>query len=347
MESSIAWHGNAEAGYLSLLDQTRLPLETKVLRIESLADTIEAIKRLAVRGAPAIGIAAAYGVILGLRERQPKDLEAFGRDLKAVCSDLAASRPTAVNLGWATRRMEAAGSDPSLAERLDLEALLAEAVAIHNEDRELCTRIGQAGVHLIEDGMTVLTHCNTGRLATAGDGTALAVMFATWQAGKRFRVLADETRPLLQGARLTAFELVEAGIPVDVLCDSAAAGLIGRGDVDLILTGADRIAANGDAANKVGTYGLALAAAAHDVPMYIAAPASTFDLSIDDGTAIPIEDRGPEEILSLAGHRVAAPGAGARNPAFDVTPGGLLRGLITDRGMVEPVTKESIAALFG
>jgi methylthioribose-1-phosphate isomerase len=217
-----------------------------------------------------------------------------------------------------------------------LAAVLDEAQQIKVQDEDLCRRMGEFGSALIQDGMTVLTHCNAGRLATAGDGTALAVMFAAHAQGRQFRVLADETRPLLQGARLTALELCQAGIPVEVVVDSAAAGLIARGEVDIIFTGADRVAANGDVANKVGTYGLALAADAHDVPMYVVAPTSTFDLDLADGSLIPIEDRDPEEVLSLGGQRLAAANVGARNPAFDITPVGLLAGLITDRGVIRP-----------
>jgi methylthioribose-1-phosphate isomerase len=337
---TISWTGDADSGVLFLIDQTRLPHERIVLELTELDGVIDAIRRLAVRGAPAIGVAAGYGVVIGVRTSG----KGFAEALAEVGDRLIAARPTAVNLAWAVRRVAERGArEPSLS------ALLDEARAIHEEDQALCRGMGEAGASLIEDGMTVLTHCNTGRLATAGDGTALAVMFAAHRQGKKFRVLADETRPLLQGARLTALELAEAGIPVDVICDSAAAGLMARGEVDLVLTGADRVAANGDAANKVGTYSVALAANAHDVPMYVVAPVSTFDLSIPDGSHIPIEDRGADEILAVAGERIAPvhPGVGARNPAFDVTPGRMLSGLVTDRGIIRPVTTEAIAAMLG
>jgi methylthioribose-1-phosphate isomerase len=335
---TIRWQAGV-AGHLDLLDQTRLPGERIVLEIDRLEPLIDAIKRLAVRGAPAIGVAAGYGMVLGVRERGALDARAFLAAVDAVGEQLAQSRPTAVNLRWAVDRLRArARREPTL------EALLDEARAIHAEDEELCRRMGDAGKDLIRDGMTVLTHCNAGRLATAGDGTALAVLFAAHRAGRRFTVFADETRPLLQGSRLTALELHAAGIPVAVLADSAAAGLIARGEVDLILTGADRIAANGDVANKVGTYGLSLAARAHGIPMYVAAPASTFDLSIPDGGHIPIEDRDPDEVLAIGGRRLAPPGITARNPAFDVTPAAHLTGLITDRGLIAPVTAERIKA---
>lgn len=324
-----------------MLDQTLLPDKQVVLELQDDLGVIDAIRRLAVRGAPAIGVAAAYGVVLGVRAADPSPAEFVDR-LEAVCARLSATRPTAVNLGWAALRLQRRGRlEPTLA------ALLDEAHAIRAEDQELCRRMGEFGAPLIEAGMTVLTHCNAGRLATAGDGTALAVMFAAWSQGTRFQVLADETRPLLQGARLTALELHEAGIPVEVIPDSAAAGLIARGTVDLVITGADRVASNGDAANKVGTYGVALAAAAHQVPMYIAAPFSTFDLDIADGSEIPIEDRDPDEVLCVGGQRIAAAGVSARNPAFDVTPARLLAGLITDRGLIRPISTDAIRTTLG
>ena len=338
---TLKWRGGAD-GTLDLIDQTRLPAERIVLAIDNLAPLIEAIQRLSVRGAPALGVAGGYGVVIGVRERKPADAAAFRAAVAEVVRKVSEARPTAVNLGWAARRVAArAAADPTL------EALFDEAKAIHTEDIALCRAIGEAGASVIPEGGTVLTHCNAGALATAGEGTALAVMFAAQRAGRKFRVFADETRPLLQGARLTALELSDAGIQVDVLVDGAAAGLIARGEVQVIVTGADRIAANGDAANKVGTYGLSLAAMAHGVPMYIAAPASTFDLSLPDGSGIPIEDRDPEEVLSFAGTRVAPPGVGAKNPAFDVTPAANLAGLITDRGLIQPVTTERIKEMLG
>jgi|SRR5690606_31416972 len=333
---TIAWHGAVD-GHLAILDQTRLPQERSVLVLRSLDDVVRAIRSLAVRGAPAIGVAAGYGMVLGVRARPHGDARAFAAALAESAGALVASRPTAVNLAWSVRRVEARGrAEPTLA------ALLDEARTIHAEDAALCRAIGEAGAGLVEDGMTVLTHCNAGRLATAGDGTALAILYAAQRAGRRFRVLADETRPLLQGARLTALELHAAGIEVEVIADSAAAGLMRQGEIQLVLTGADRIAANGDVANKVGTYALALAAHAHRVPMWVAAPASTFDLSIPSGAEIPIEQRDPEEVLAVAGARIAAPGVKARNPAFDVTPAELLTGLVCDRGCIRPVTAERI-----
>lgn len=336
MEPTIAWQG-AEDGHLSLLDQTLLPDEHVVLQITDYRVVMDAIQRLAVRGAPAIGVSAAYGVVLGVRAAVEAEADGFSAGLKRVCAEMSATRPTAVNLAWATRRVEMRGQqEPTVA------ALLDEARKIHEEDIQLCRGMGEHGAPLIKDGMTVLTHCNAGRLATSGDGTALAVMFEAWRRGTKFQVLADETRPLLQGIRLTALELHEEGIPVEVIPDSAAAGLIARGDVDLVITGADRVAGNGDAANKVGTYAVALAAQAHDVPMYIAAPSSTFDMSLASGAEIPIEDRDPEEVLSVRGQRLAPTGVSARNPAFDVTPAAMLRGLITECGIIAPIDRSEI-----
>ncbi len=341
MHPTIKWNGD-ENGWLSLIDQTLLPHEQVVLEHRDLDGVIDSIRRLAVRGAPAIGVAAGYGMVIGVRERVAAG-KSFADALEVSAELLSQSRPTAVNLSWAVKRLSAVGrATPSV------QALLAEARVVHSEDQDLCRRMGEFGADLIKDGMRVLTHCNAGRLATAGDGTALAVLFAAWAKGIRFKVFADETRPLLQGSRLTALELSDAGIPVDVIVDSAAAGLIARGEVDLIVTGADRVAANGDAANKVGTYGLALAARAHGIPMYVVAPASTFDLETATGDLIPIEDRDASEVLCLNGLRIGAPGVGARNPAFDVTPADYLAGLVTDRGLIEaPITADSIKLALG
>lgn len=339
---TISWSGSARDGHLELLDQTCLPQRVEVLRIGDVESVVAAIRRLSVRGAPAIGVAAAYGVILGVRKADGDGTQTYRDRLHEVGDTLIAARPTAVNLSWAVRRMQAAGSRAA-----SLDALLDEARAIHEEDRALCLAMGEVGAPLVREGATVLTHCNTGRLATAGDGTALAVLFEAWRRGTRFRVLADETRPLLQGARLTALELADEGIPVDLIADGAAAGLIARGEVDLVLVGADRVAGNGDAANKVGTYGLALACRAHGVPMYVVAPTTTFDLGLDDGSMIPIEERDPAEVLDLGGSRIEISGVGARNPAFDVTPGSLLAGIVTDRGIIQPVDADAVRSTIG
>jgi methylthioribose-1-phosphate isomerase len=306
----------------------------------------EAIQSLRVRGAPAIGIAAAMGVVLGTRGAVTP--EAFFENLGSVCAHLAASRPTAVNLTWALdrmrRRAEALRGRP-LAEAK--EAMLSEAQTLRDEDAATCHAIGEAGQGLVRDGATVLTHCNAGGLAASEYGTALAVLYSAHARGRKFRVVADETRPLLQGSRLTAWELSRAGIDVTVICDNAAGHLMQQRGVDLVVTGADRIAANGDTANKIGTYGLAVLAQAHGVPFYVAAPKSTFDFSILDGSRIPIEERSADEIRRGFGRLTAPEGVACYGPAFDVTPARLIRGIITERGVIEPVTCERIHEIFG
>lgn len=336
---TVAWHGDLQ-GHLELLDQTQLPHQRTVLSLHDADGVIEAIVRLRVRGAPAIGVAAAYGLVLGVRNLLPLPQAIVGvtRD---VASRLLAARPTAVNLQWALERcIDAVRGEPTL------ERLLAEARRIEADEIVMSACIGECGRGLVPPNGTVLTHCNTGRLATAGDGTALAVLFAAWRHGTRFRVLADETRPLLQGARLTALELAAAGIPVEILADSAAAGLIARGAVQMAIVGADRVAMNGDFANKVGTYGVALACAAHRVPFYVAAPISTFDPRVANGAGIPIEERDGNEVTSLAGISIAPAGVAARNPAFDVTPGKLVTAFVTDRGLLRPPFDAAIKGLF-
>ena len=291
-----------------------------------------------MRGAPAIGVAAGYGMVLGIRELSPIGNSFIGA-VRDVGARLFAARPTAVNLKWAIDRCVAACvGEPTL------ERLFHEACSIHADEEAMARGIGEHGKALIKPGMTVLTHCNTGRLATAGDGTALAVLFAAWREGVRFKVLADETRPLLQGARLTALELHTAGIPVDVVADSAAAGLIANGEVQLAIVGADRIARNGDVANKVGTYSVALACAAHRVPFYVAAPVSTIDMQVADGRAIPIEERDATEVTAYGGQRMAPAGVGARNPAFDITPHQLVSGIVTDLGILRAPLAPAIKA---
>ncbi len=336
---TLAWRGG-EDGELALLDQTLLPHQRRVLAVRDLDAAIEAIVALRVRGAPAIGVAAAYAVVIGVRAAAPAPAD-FLATTAAVCARLAAARPTAVNLRWAIDRVGRAA-----AREATLASLLREARAVHADEVAMSERMARFGAPLVPHGGCVLTHCNTGRLATAGDGTALAALFRAWQDGVRFRVLADETRPLLQGARLTALELAAAGIPVALCCDSAAAGLIARGEVQAAFVGADRIAANGDFANKVGTYGVALACAAHGVPFYVVAPTSTFDLAVTDGTGIPIEERDATEVSALAGRLIAPAGVGARNPAFDVTPGRLATAIVTDRGVLRPPYADAIKELF-
>jgi methylthioribose-1-phosphate isomerase len=343
---TVRWQGDID-GHLILLDQTHLPSEIIELHCRTVEDVWQAIKRLAVRGAPAIGVAAAYGVVLSLRTSGPLPLEGRAGEgnghmdfVISACDYLATSRPTAVNLFWALNRMRGVAQQHSDADANHLAGrLLAEARAIHGEDRAMCAAIGRHGADLLADlpvGAGILTHCNAGALATGGDGTALSVIFELARRGKRPHVWVDETRPLLQGARLTAWELTQRGINCTLICDSMAAQVMREGRVQAVITGADRIAANGDAANKIGTYGVATLAKAHDIPFYIAAPTSTFDLSIATGDEIPIEQRSAEEITHLTNHPVAPAGIAVYNPAFDVTPTNLIRAIITERGVFAP-----------
>lgn len=343
----MRWNGGTD-GVLTLIDQTLLPGEFREIDCRTVDDVWEAIKMLRVRGAPAIGCAAAYGVVLGVQSVVGSDdREALNRKLDEVTGDLAGSRPTAVNLFWALDRMKRVAEDhPRLSPQELHQRLLEEAAAIETEDREMCAAIGRHGAELIADGMGILTHCNAGGLATAGDGTALAVMFAAVAQGKQIQVYADETRPLLQGARLTTWELQQRGVPVTLLCDSMAGWAMKQGRVQAVITGADRIAANGDAANKIGTYSVALLARAHEIPFYVAAPSSTFDLSLASGDEIPIEERNPEEITHGFGKQTAPDGIAVYNPAFDVTPAELIEAIITERGVIRPVTEEQVRALL-
>jgi len=346
---SVRWVGGPD-GHLALLDQTRLPEAIEWRECRDVAAVIEAIRALRVRGAPAIGIAGAYGVVVAAREalRAGYGPERARAHVLSAAEEIAAARPTAVNLRWAVERVLATLPPAGVpAEAVALaSAALAEAMAIHDEDRRLCAAIGRHGAAILPEG-DVLTHCNTGALATGGDGTALAVITTAWASGRRFRVWADETRPLFQGSRLTAWELVERGVPVTVLCDSAAGHLLASGRVGCCIVGADRIAANGDTANKIGTYGLAVLAAAHGVPFFVAAPSSSFDLTLVDGAGIPIEERSPAEVTAPWGQPLAPAGAAAYNPAFDVTPARLIRGIVTEHGVVSPVDAAGIARMLG
>jgi methylthioribose-1-phosphate isomerase len=344
-----------EDGALHLLDQRFLPAEEVWLRYDDEEGVAQAIRDMVVRGAPAIGCTAAYGVALAARRRAAADptrsAAALAADLEPALDLLAATRPTAVNLFWAIARMrdeiaEAVRASTATVDSAALAAALeARAIAIHADDIAMCRRIGRHGAELLPAEVAVLTHCNAGALATGGYGTALGVIRAAREAGKAVRVLADETRPYLQGARLTAWELVRDGFDVTVIPDGAAAHLMSRGEIDCVVVGADRIAANGDVANKIGTYSLALAAARHNLPFYVAAPLSTLDLATPTGADIPIEERAGDEVLNLAGTRVAAEGARARYPAFDVTPADLVTAIITDRGVARAPYTESLAAL--
>ncbi len=344
---TLSWIGNA-AGRLRMIDQTLLPTKLKEIDCRTVETVWEGIKMLRVRGAPAIGIAAAYGVCIGLQTLGPKPTSAaFFKRLDEVVKYLASSRPTAVNLFWALDRMKTKaesmkGTDPAAI----IEAIFAEAKIIHEEDREICRAIGKFGQKLTKNGGSYLTHCNAGGLATADFGTALAVFFAATEAGKKIHVFADETRPLLQGARLTSWELQQRDIDVTLICDSMAALVMRQGKVNAVFVGADRIAANGDTANKIGTYGVAVAAAAHKIPFYVAAPVSTFDLTLKNGDGIPIEERDPEEIRNGFGKQTAPNGVRIYNPAFDVTPASLIKGIITERGIISPVDKKSIASML-
>jgi methylthioribose-1-phosphate isomerase len=350
MTRPIEWRGGID-GTLVLLDQTLLPTHCEFLVCTRVEDVFEAIRSLRVRGAPAIGVAAAYGVVIGLQttlsSQQKDDRDAFDSRLREVCDYLASSRPTAVNLFWALDRMRrVAASEPQLEPTQMAERLLAEAKAIDDEDRQMCADIGRHGAELLKDGMGVLTHCNAGSLATAGDGTALAIIYAAVNEGKTLAVYADETRPLLQGARLTAWELQQRGVPVTLICDSMAGHVMKEKRVQAVIVGADRIAANGDAANKIGTYTVAVLAQRHKIPFYVAAPSSTFDLSLATGDEIPIEERSPEEITSAYGRRTAPEGINVYNPAFDVTPADLIAAIITERGLIRPVNAENVKRLL-
>ncbi len=345
---------DAEAGCLRMIDQTLLPDRCEVIACRDAASVAEAIRTLRVRGAPAIGVAAAYGLALDAREMLAgadadtfTPAEALAR-LRATAEVLRATRPTAVNLGWALDRMVRTAQ-----EHLDLGAsvpplqvaLLTRAQAIEAQDAAACRAMGALGAELIADGDTLLTHCNAGALATAGIGTALAPIFVAHAAGKRLHVYVDETRPVLQGARLTAWELSRAGVPLTLISDNMAAHFMRRGGIRAVFVGADRIAANGDTANKIGTYGLAVLARAHGIPLYVAAPRSTVDLAIADGDAIPIEQRAAAEVTHLRGVALAPEGVAAANPAFDVTPAELITAIITEAGIARPPFGPALAKL--
>ena len=343
---TVHWVGDHH-GYLVLVDQTRLPTEFVEVECRTVEAVWEAIKGLRVRGAPAIGIAAAYGVCVGLQTGWD-DTTTFVQRLDEVVEYLSTSRPTAVNLFWALNRLRTRAAEwPDRARDEALIGLLDEARKIHDEDRDMCHAIGRHGATLLEDGQGVLTHCNAGGLATSEYGTALSVIFTAQDLGRRLHVFVDETRPLLQGARLTAWELVRRRVPATLICDSMAAQVMREGKVHAVITGADRIAANGDAANKIGTYSLAILAREHQIPFYIAAPSSTFDLELDSGDQIPIEQRDAEEITHGFGRQTAPVGVQVYNPAFDVTPAAYIKSIITDHGLIDPVNRETIRAVIG
>ena len=338
MVETIRWDGK----YLWVLDQTKLPFEItyrKCANVESVADTI---KSMQVRGAPAIGVTAAYGMVLASRAAAAasQTIEEFSNLMENYSNLLASTRPTAVNLFWAIEKMKSCinfadfGASPAIME--------IQANEIFHADVASCKSIGRFGGSLLPAEGTVLTHCNAGALATAGYGTALGVIRGAIEMGKKIRVFADETRPFLQGARLTAWELLQDDIETILITDNMAAHFMARGEIDAVVVGADRIAANGDTANKIGTYSVALAASAHQIPFYVAAPVSTIDTSIEDGSKIPIEERSPDEVTHLFGSAIAALGVGVRNPAFDVTPHRLITAIITEKGVIKPPFFEGI-----
>jgi methylthioribose-1-phosphate isomerase len=334
---------------LEIIDQRLLPSERTLLSLDTVQGVWDAIKTLAVRGAPAIGVAAAYGVVVGAQQ----DLSGVTHSAKAAVAaaeHLATSRPTAVNLFWALDRMKAK-IETITADATDgqafAQALLDEANAIFEEDRETCRAIGRNGAALLPDPVRALTHCNAGGLATADYGTAVGCFYAAHEAGKTISVIACETRPLLQGARLTTYELSQAGIPVTLISDGMSGFAMQKNKIDAVIVGADRIARNGDAANKIGTYTHAVLAKQHGIPFYVAAPASTFDLSLDSGDLIPIEERDPSELKVFNGRQIAPESVGTWNPAFDVTPANLITAIITERGVIQPVTEANVLAVLG
>lgn len=333
-------------GVVKMIDQTRLPLEKVYVDCHTIEEVGHAIKSMIIRGAPAIGVAAAMGISLGAEAIEAADFDSFYSQLSAKCDELAKSRPTAVNLAWGIERMKQVARNnrtldiPSLKKRLKEEA-----VKICDEDIAVNQSIGSHGQTLIKNGATVLTHCNAGALATAGFGTALGVVRAAVNSGKNIRVLANETRPFLQGARLTVWELKEDKIPVKLITDSMCGYFMKKNDVDVVVVGADRIAANGDVANKIGTYMVAVLARQHQIPFYVAAPISTLDLSLDSGDKIPIEERSANEVAKINDKRITPEGTEIAHPAFDITPHELVTAIITERGVAEPPFTESLKQL--
>ena len=338
-----------EADVVVMVDQRKLPAQEIYVRCKTAAEVGRAIRTMVIRGAPAIGVAAAFGIALGMRKSAATGTQKFAAEFHKTCELMAATRPTAVNLFWAIERMkrafaataETGASVAQIKDRLDLEAQ-----AIHDEDVASCRAMGVFGAEVVPADARILTHCNAGALATAGYGTALGVIRGAVEAGKHVRVFADETRPFLQGARLTAWELVRDGIETTVITDNMAGSLMRQGGVNFVVVGADRIAANGDTANKIGTYTVAVLAREHGIPFYVAAPLSTIDLNTPDGSSIPIEERSAKEVTHVGGTQLAAAGALVWNPAFDVTPHQLIAGIITECGILRPPYIESLQAIF-
>lgn len=340
---SIDWRED----HLRILDQTYLPKREVYSDIQDIGRVWEAIRKLRVRGAPAIGIAAAYGFYMGIKELPESTFDSFWVEVERVGEYLEGARPTAVNLKWALDRIKTtiqAHKDKPIDEIKDI--VLKTAETIHAEDKRICKKIGEQGVDLVNKGAKILTHCNTGSLATGQYGTALSVVFHAHEAGKEIEVWVDETRPLLQGSRLTAWELMNAEIPMKIITDSAAGSLMRQGKVDMVIVGTDRVAANGDTANKIGTYPLAVLAKENDVPFYVAVPLSTIDMDLENGDDIPIEERDGEEITSFNGSQVAPKKAETFNPAFDITPHKYITGFITEKGIVEPPFDKAFEKLF-
>ncbi len=339
---AIEWLGDK----VRILDQTRLPGEEAYLELTRYQDIASAIKELKIRGAPAIGVASGYGVALGALKIKAGSRAEFIKELQNIIREIAATRPTARNLFRALERMQRAAESVKDVEPIK-KALASEAIAIHNEEAEATLRLSQIGAELIKDGFTILTHCNTGPLATAGYGTALGVIIKAHEQGKRLKVFATETRPLLQGARITAWELKKANIPFILITDSMAGYFMSRGEVDCVIVGADRIALNGDTANKIGTYTLAVLARENKIPFYVAAPLTTIDLSLASGDEIPIEQRSPEEVTHIQGVAIAPEGTQAQNPAFDVTPHPYITAIITESGIIREPFGEGIKKVLG
>lgn len=329
-------------GVVKIIDQTKLPHELVYIDCKTKEDIWHVIKTLKIRGAPAIGIAAGFGVYLGMKDFVGKTFNEFRKEFEQVSSYLLSVRPTAVNLSWALNRMRGVVKEKDI--DLVKELLLKEAQQILEEDKEICRRMASFGSQFVKSGNNVLTHCNAGGLATADYGTALGVLFYAKEEGKQFHVYVDETRPVLQGARLTSWELMQSKIPCTLICDNMAAGLMGQKKIDLVIVGGDRIARNGDTANKIGTYSLACLAQLHRIPFYVVAPRSSFDLNISDGSLIPIEERNPEEVACIGGVRIAPDGVKVYNPAFDVTPAGFITAFITEYGVIKPPFSENIAS---
>jgi methylthioribose-1-phosphate isomerase len=346
MLPTIEWKDDA----VVMIDQRKLPSAEVYVACKTAAEVAKAIKTMVIRGAPAIGVAAAMGIALGMRRSSATGTKQFTTEFQKTCDLMAATRPTAVNLFWAIERMKKVFADAAqggcsvneIKQRLE-----AEARRIHDEDVESCRKMGAHGAALVPQDARILTHCNAGALATAGYGTALGVIRAAAEQGKRVAVLADETRPFLQGARLTAWELVKDGIDTTVITDNMAGAMMRLGNVDLVVVGADRIAANGDVANKIGTYAVAVLAKEHSIPFYVAAPISTVDLQTPDGSKIPIEERNDKEVTHVGSSRLTPEGARIRNPAFDVTPHKYVTAIITERGIARAPYEESLAALVG